>query len=97
VIKKAVEVNDFKIDGKLLKHYPLKVPDIFENCDNDKSEFLAKIEWIKTVDSNNAKWKGKSSLFSSQLVKASLQGQPKTIEFLEKEFDISFRDLLLVD
>ncbi len=97
VIEKAVRVNDFQVNGKSLKHYPIKITDIFENYDNDKSEYPVKIEWIKSVDSKQAKWKQKSGLFASQLIKASLQGQPKTIEFLEKEFDVQFRDLLLVD
>ncbi|WP_084444833.1 GIY-YIG nuclease family protein [Hymenobacter roseosalivarius] len=97
VIEKAVNVNDFKVDNKSLHQHPIKVTDIFDNCDNDKSEYPVKIEWIKTADSKDAKWKSNSGLFSSQLVKASLQGQPKTIEFLEKQFDITFRDLLLVE
>lgn len=97
VTEKAVRVNDFQVNGKSLKHYPLKVTDIFDNCDDDKSEYPVKVEWVKAVESDKAKWKAKSGLFTSQLVKASLQGQPKTIEFLEKEFYVTFRDLLLVD
>jgi len=37
-----------------------------------------------------------SGLFTSQLIKASLQEQPKTIEYLEKEFAIKFSDLMLM-
>jgi len=96
VIEKAVKVNDFRIDGKSLKHFDLKVAGIFDNCDNDKSEHPVKIQWIKTVDSKNAKWKSKAGLFTSQQIKASLQAQRLTREFLEKEFDIKFKDLLLV-
>lgn len=53
-----------------------------------------KITWIKSVGKKNAKWISKYGLFSSQLIKASLQGQPKTIDFLEKEFDVSISDLM---
>jgi hypothetical protein len=95
VTEKACKVNDFKIDGKSLKQLTLKEPNIFENFDNDKSEYLVKVDWIKTVDSNHAKWKSKSGLFTTQLIKASLQGQKQTREFLEAEFDIKFKDLLL--
>lgn len=49
-----------------------------------------KIDWIVAVDSKNGKWKPKSNLFSTQQIKASLQSQPKTIEFLEKEFEVNF-------
>jgi uncharacterized protein len=97
VIAKAIPVNDFKVNGKSLRQFDLKIPNIFENSDNEKSEFPVKIEWIKSVDESAAKWEKKSSLFTSQLVKASLQGQPKTIEFLENQFGIKFRDLLLTD
>ena len=95
VVEKAIKVNDFKVNEKSLKDYDIKAKDIFDNCDNEKSEYPVKIHWIKTVDGKNGKWKSKSGLFSTQLVKASLQAQPKTIEFLESEFDISFKNLML--
>jgi hypothetical protein len=97
VVEKAVRVNDFQVSGNSLRHHPIKLANIFDNGENDMSEYLVKIEWITTVDGKQAKWKEKSGLFTSQLIKASLQGQPKTIEFLEKQFDVIFRDLLLVD
>ena len=57
VVEKAVKVNDFRINGKSLHDSDLKVPNIFDNCDNDKSEYLVKIEWIKklTVNKQNGK------------------------------------------
>lgn len=90
----AVRVNDFKINGKLLNQFELSVPSIFENSDNDKSEFLVEIDWLKSVNGKNAKWKPKSGLFSTQLIKASLQAQIKTIEFLEKEFEFKLEELI---
>jgi len=95
VTGKAVKVNDFKIDGKSLHQFDLKESNIFENCDNENSEYPVKIEWIKSVDSKDAKWKSKSGLFTIQAIKASLQGQRFTREFLETEFNIKFKDLLL--
>ena len=93
VTKKAVRVNDFKIKGKILSSYNLKIPNVYTNADNENSEFLVKVDWIKSVDRNNAKWKSKSKIFSTQLIKASLENQQKTIKFLEKEFDLKFKDL----
>ncbi len=93
----AVRVNDFKFDGKLLNTLDLKTLAIFDNCDNENSEFTIKIEWIKSVDRKDGKWKSNEGLFSSQLIKASLQGQPKTIEFLEKEFEIKFNEIMLME
>ena len=97
VTEKAIRVNDFKIDGRLLSQLELKVREIFDNCDNDKSEFLVKIDWKKTFDKDQAKWKSKFGLFTSQLIKASLQGQQTTRQYLETEFDIKFKDLLLTE
>jgi uncharacterized protein len=97
VTEKAIRVNDFKINGQFLKNLNLKAPNIYDNSDNDNSEFPVKIAWIKTVDSKQAKWESKKGLFTSQLIKASLQGQKTTREFLEKEFDIKFNDLLLTE
>ena len=97
VKEKAVRVNDFRIDGKSLRHYKLKEPNIFDNSDHEKSEFLVKIDWIKSVDGKQSKWKTKSGLFTSQLIKASLQGQHITRQFLETEFKIKFNDLLLIE
>jgi len=93
VIEKAVRVINFKIKGKVLSEYDLKRPNIYINSDNENSEFLVKIDWIKSVDENDAKWKSKNGLFSSQLVRASLEKQQKTIKFLEEQFEIEFKEL----
>jgi len=95
ITKKAVRVNDFKINGKLLSSYDLKIPNIYNNCHNENSEFLIKIDWIKAVNREDAKWKPKSGLYSPQLIKASLENQPKTVDFLEEEFEIDFKELML--
>ena len=97
VTNKAVRVNDFKIEGKLLSSYDLKVDNIYNNSENENSEYPVKIEWIKAIDREEAKWKSKSGLYSPQLIKASLENQPKTVEFLAKEFEVYFKELMLAD
>lgn len=97
VNEKAVKVKDYKINGESLKHLDLKVSNIFENAENEKTEYLVKVDWIKSVNDKSAKWKSNSGLFTTQLIKASLQSQPKTIDFLEREFNIIFKDLLLIE
>lgn len=93
ITKKAVRANSFKINGKLLSSYNLKMPNVYTNSDNENSEFFVKVDWIKSVDRSNAKWKSKSNIFSTQLIKASLENQQYTIKFLESEFDLKFKDL----
>jgi glycerol-3-phosphate cytidylyltransferase-like family protein len=95
VIDKAVPVNNFKIKNKLLKEYKIKNPNIFENSDNDKSDFLVKVDWICAVEKSEAKWKKNSNLFTTQLIKASLDNQIQTIDFIQKEFGININEILL--
>ncbi len=94
VIDEVKKINDFTIDNKPLFQINIKEKGMFENSDNENSEYLAKIEWIKTVERNEAKFKSNSKLFTSQLVKATLENQPTTLKFLEEEFNIQFNEIL---
>ena len=94
VKEKAIKVDDFRYEGKTLNQFKLQRSAIFENSHNENSEYLVKIDWIVSVDKKDAKWIPNFGLFSTQLVKASLERQKKTIEFLEKEFSLNFKVLL---
>lgn len=94
VIEQAVSVNDFKIDNKLLREFELTQPNIFDNADNDKTECLVKINWIKKYDKSQAKWEKNAGLFTIQLIKASLDNQVKTIDFIETNFNLKFDEIL---
>lgn len=95
VKEKAVTVDRFQFKGQFLKDLRLTQSGMFLRLgDNEKVEYVVRVKWIRAVDREYAKWKSNSGLFTSQLVRASLQGQPKTIEYLEKEFDLKFSDLL---
>lgn len=97
VIDETKKINDFLYNGLKLNQVTLKQDKIFTNSENDKSEYLVKVEWIKTVDIKDAKWNKKIGLFTNPRVVASLEFEKQKItkEFLEKEFDIKFRDLYL--
>lgn len=94
VVEKAKRVIDFRFDGKSLKNQNLASPDLFKNSDNENSEYLVKIKWIKSVPANEAKWRNNFGLFTTQLIKASLENQINTIKFLEKEFEVSFQNIM---
>ncbi len=94
VLEKAKRVLNFKYDGKSLKNQKLVCQDIFKNSDNENSEYLVKIEWIKSVVANEAKWKTRAGLYTTPLIKASLENQINTIKFLEEEFEINFQNIL---
>ena len=95
VKEKAVKINEFTYNGKSLRDCDLKSSGMYVNSDNDKSEYLVKIDWIKSVKRENGKWRKKYGLFTTQQIRASLQYQIKTVEFLEGEFSVDFRELLL--
>lgn len=93
VKQKAVPIDDFRFKGKSLRGR-LKAKNSFENYDNEKSEFLVEVTWLRSVSSiKGAKWKKNAGLKSNRGTKVSLQNQQNTIEFLEKEFHIEFSKL----
>ena len=80
--------------GQPLKSQNLVCTGLFNNSDNENSEYLVKIKWIKSVPADDAKWKNSFGLFTTQLIKASLENQVKTIKFLEDEFEVSFQNIM---
>ena len=97
VKEKAVRIIDFRHNGKSLSHLPLINKKMFNNSGNEKSEFILKVTWLKVFESKDAKWKKKSNLFTTRQIKASLQSQKKTIDFINQEFGMDIITLLKQD
>jgi hypothetical protein len=49
-------VDDFKFKGKKIAELKLVQPFIIDNRDNDKAEYLVKVDWKKAVNREEAKW-----------------------------------------
>jgi uncharacterized protein len=95
VIDRAKPVRDVLIDGKPLLTHPLQCKGLETNADsNDLCEYVAPVEWIRAAPRNEAKWKRNAGLYTTTHVRASLDGQPATVRFLEREFGIDFRALI---
>ena len=95
IVQKALPVREVLINNTPLLKLPLECSNITENSDDpENSEYVALVNWIATVPITEAKWKSKSGLFTSQLIKASLDAQPKTVEFLENEFNVDFAQIM---
>ena len=95
VFNSAKLVREVLIDNVPLLQKNLECPNIAENSnDPDKSEYVALVSWVRAFPRAEAKWKSKSGLFTSQLVRASLDGQPETVKYLEQEFSVNFAKLL---
>jgi hypothetical protein len=94
VIENAKMVRDVSIRGKRLLDYKLACPGLAENRNNPElSEYVCVVKWLATVPRGDAKWKKKAGLYTTQHVRASLDGQPETIRFLEDAFSVSMREI----
>jgi hypothetical protein len=95
VIAPAVPVSDFRFKGRSLTRRMLKGKDLLHHrSDKEKCDYLVKIEWIKTVPLENARFRKKAGLYAKQQIVASLSRQLKTLEFLQREFKVNFERLL---
>jgi len=96
VSDQAKPLREFFVDGSPLSQQALIQPGMCEHIDNsDLTEYLARVLWIKVVDKSDAHFQSNSGLFTTQLIRASLSSQPKTIAFIENVFDINMRELLI--
>jgi hypothetical protein len=77
-------INDFLVNGHSLISLSLKAERPEENIDNEElSEWVVGINWIKTVESSEAKTF--SGVFANQNVVCKLK-QEQTLRFVQKEF-----------
>ena len=92
----AKPVREVSIDGENLLSQRLQCPGLVTNStDNKLSEYVAIVDWIASVEAENGKWKAKSGLYTTPLIRASLDKQPVTVAFLEASFNLSIPELLI--
>jgi uncharacterized protein len=95
VTKLAVMAKDFRVNGKRLDELDLVCEGMMENADDpEKAEYPVRVEWKLTCDASEAKWDRKRGLFTTRMARASLQNQPKTLDFVSSAFNIDLRSLL---
>jgi len=95
VLARAVRYLDFRHEGRLLEDFNLAAPDMSENSgDLAHSEYILRVEWVAAVPRWEAKWQSNSGLFTTPLVRASLDRQPATIAFIEKAFGVRLQELV---
>ena len=59
------------------------------------SEYVALVDWVRQVPAAEAKMKRKAGIYTTQHVRAALDGQASTVSFLESEFGVTFADVLV--
>jgi hypothetical protein len=90
---RAKPIREVAIRGKSLLRNKLRCAGMDDNVDsNDLCEYVATVQWIRTVDRSHAKWKRKSGIYTTTHIRASLDAQPETIAFLEDAFEVSLGD-----
>lgn len=92
---RANPIREVMINQVPLLSHDLKCKSMGDNVDsNDLCEYVASVQWIKKLDRVNAIWKKNASIYTTMHIRASLDGQPETIAFLEAEFGLNLRELL---
>ena len=95
IMVQAKMIRDLQIKGKRLLDLPLRCKNMNDNCNNtDLSEYVCLVKWLKTVSRNGAKWRTSPKLYTTTHVRASLDGQPDTVSFLEQEFGVNIREII---
>jgi hypothetical protein len=94
VTSPAVPYRDYRSDGKAIDPIELVQPGIAHDVEDlDFCEYIVPVAWHSAVGREDAAWEPKSGLFTTQLVKASLDTQARTISFVEQSFDVDLRAL----
>ncbi|WP_460966679.1 LEM-3-like GIY-YIG domain-containing protein [Pedococcus soli] len=94
VTARAVPYLDYRHQGRLLKDFGLVEPNIDHDAEDPAlTEYVLGVDWAKSFPREGAKWQPLSKLFTTQLIRASLEGQPQTVAFIEDAFEVNLRDL----
>jgi hypothetical protein len=94
ITSKAVPYRRFHFRGHLLSKWKVSGDYSHDSHNLDQCEWICGVSWIKTVPAKDAKWEANSGLFSKQMIKATLQEQRRTIDFLEDSFGVNFTRIL---
>ena len=89
VRRESVPVSEFRYKGRALSPSMLRQPDLLRRtADAERSEYLVGVRWLRAVAPEEAKFRRRASLFTTQLIVASLAAQPRTLQFIERSFGI---------
>ncbi len=89
----AKPIGQVLVGGKPLLSHHLRCSGMADNVSSAECcEYVATVKWLKAVDRSEAKMKRKSNIYTTTHVRASLDGQPQTIAFLEEAFGIDIRE-----
>lgn len=89
ITETAKRVSDVFINGIPLLNNNLKCDGLSKNSDDpEKSEYVCKVDWLRSTSRKDAFWMKKSGLYTTTHVRASLVNQRKTLDYIQKCFEI---------
>jgi hypothetical protein len=92
---RARPIRTVTVSGKPLLQVALRSDGMNANVDSDElCEYVCTVDWKAAVDRSEAKWIAKSGLYTTPLIRASLDNQLATIEFLNQEFNLSMEEFV---
>lgn len=94
ILFRAQLIREVKLQDTPLLELPLRCQGMGENSnDPERSEYVCLVSWLAKVSREKAK--SKKGLFKiRRLIRASLDGQPATVDYLEREFNVPIRDMI---
>ena len=96
ILSRATRIRDVRIKGRPLLDLPLQCRKMDDHCnDPERSEYVCRVEWLAAVSRDEAKWRSSPALYTTTHVRASLDGQPETVKFLEQKFAVSIRKAVI--
>ncbi len=96
VLKRARPVREVMVSTGSILSCGLTSHDMNHDLEDDeKCEWVALVEWLCSVDASHAKRAAKKDgIYTTTHVRASLAGQPATIEFLANVFEINMLEMI---
>ena len=93
VVAEAVPAREFRIRNTPLGKLHLNASKILHDSDDlERCEYVIRIKWLVAKKREDALWK--PGLFATQLVRASLERQPKTLRYIEDNWNLRLEDVL---
>jgi hypothetical protein len=95
VVAPSVPAPDFRFNGRPLSERMLTGKALLHDAgDADECDYLVSVKWIKKVPQEKAQWRKGAGLWAARRIVASLAQQPKTQQFLKRQFGVDFKKLL---
>lgn len=98
ILDRAVRADAFRVDGKPLSALDMKSKGAgFWDYphDPDRAEYLCRVEWLASRSRDDAlPARKREGIYTTTHVRASLDGQQRTIDYLERGFDLPLRELV---